>query len=250
MYLYSAGSGGLLLLLLIIVLIIVCRRKTKSQNQQITFQNDNPNTEEIDSANTDSLYESIDESNLCEDIIQIRNTNASKMLDMNLQPESELSSIKSENSGYLHPYTTLTERKETHLYFTPTNSSTNSGMSCFSENVKRDSEYTHPYNQLQQDNAQLRTAKKSEYTQLTAVYYLELVDVHYNIGSASRADLPDCKNSTRNSCEGEGNERVDPMRHSPLDKCSSVQHVQSPFAISSQDLTNDDMSQAVKHNSI
>lgn len=251
MFLYSAGLGGSFLFIISVVSLSLCLRKYKSKllkNVQLAQQRD-LNITENETDNDDSLYESIDESAIYDDNIQIPNQQESLKYDENVEIESKLSSTESEVSGYLHPYTTFIE-KETHLYSTNTNSSNSSSTPVSLENIRGDSGYTHPYQQLQQEHKQLRTTQKSDYTELTVVHFFELVDVDSNIGSASLVDLPEIKDSKRNSCGGEGLKKVHQMRHSPFAMFYSLQDMKSPFEINCQDLTNDNMNQTVKHNSI
>lgn len=235
------------------VILSVClikNRSKQSQNIPITIQNDHWISADNDTTNDDSLYESIDESAICEDNFQNRNPQEGIEEDENMKSESKLSSIKSENSGYLHPYTTFTESKNTHVYCTKAFYSDNTSTSSSSGNEKRYSGYTHPYQQLNKKELELRPAQTSDYTELTVVHYLELVDVQNNIGSASGADFPDYNDSKRSICAGVDNENVHPMRHSSLAKFGSVQHLNSPFEMNCQDLPHAHINKAVKHNSI
>lgn len=249
--LVSVGLGGSFVFILSFVSLGLCLRKYKSKllkNVQLAQQSD-LNITDNETDENDSLYESIDESAIYDDNILIPNQQDSLEYDKNEEFESKLSSTESEISGYLNPYTTFIE-KETHLYSTNTNYSNNISPPVSSENIKGDSGYTHPYQQLQQEHKQLQTAQKSDYTELTVVHFLELVDFHNNIGSASPGDIPDIKDSKRNSCGGEGIKNVHQMRHSPFAKFYSLQHMKSPFEINCHDFTNDNMNQTIKHNSI
>lgn len=117
-----------------------------------------------------SLYDSINENEIYDDNIQIIYSQES-IVNINRHPsESEESSHKSGCSDYLHPYTIVTKGVETHTYCTQIKSHDSSSSS--SDDMKRDSGYTHPYQQL---DAVKSVESKSEYSKL--VEYLELIDI-------------------------------------------------------------------------
>lgn len=156
---YSIGFGGLLILNISAVSIFLCCRKYKAkhyhQDKTIAEQNDNSiNEEEI--TRFGSSYESI-----IDDI-----TSGSEVLSSRIQ-----------NSEYLHPYTTFTDRKETHSYCTKINFHKSSNTYSVSNLPKVASRYTHPVKQLKHEHTEVQTIPKSNDTELHTVHYLELVDL-------------------------------------------------------------------------
>lgn len=249
-YIYSAGFGGLFILILssLPIFIYVSRHRSKQLRiNQILEQNDNSvNEEGLD----ESVYDSIDETAMCGDNFPKRTPLEIKEQDNILQSSSE-ESYKS--SGYLHPYTTFTENNATHLYCKPMQSNSSSASSS-AENVKRDSGYTHPYQQLKQ---KLQTTPKSEYTELTVVHYLELVDVTIKAESHSRNALMNYTEIKQRSREIGSHKYSDCsssllcfVRNSSSVKFYSEQHLHLPNKLNGQDLSNNIMCKAVKYNSI
>ncbi|VDI79965.1 Hypothetical predicted protein [Mytilus galloprovincialis] len=163
-YVYTIGFGGLLIVNVSAVSIFLCCRKYKAkqhhQDKTIAEQNDN-STNEKEITRIGSSYESIIEQVICDDI-----TSGSVVLSSRIQ-----------NSGYLHPYTTFTERTETHSYCTKINIHNSSSTYSVSNLPKVASRYTHHVEQLQHEHKIEQTIPKSNDTQLHTAHYLELVDV-------------------------------------------------------------------------
>ncbi|CAG2253708.1 unnamed protein product [Mytilus edulis] len=144
-YVYLSGFGGFVLITLSAVPIYICFRKYKSKqlkNNHITEPDNNQTNEE---SSTENVYEIIDESSIFDENIQT--TNPTERLEDDKNPQSG-SEISSTNSGYLHPYTTFTERNETHTYCTQINTNNSSSLSSSSSSLRRDSGYTHPLRTL------------------------------------------------------------------------------------------------------
>ncbi|CAC5410139.1 unnamed protein product [Mytilus coruscus] len=125
-YVYSARFGGLFILIVsaLSIFIYFNRHRSKQlQINQILEHNDNPVNDET---LHESLYESIDESAICDANIEKSNPQESLEEDTILQSGSEVSS---KSSGYLHPYTTFTKNNTTHLYCTQIKSDSSSTYS-------------------------------------------------------------------------------------------------------------------------
>lgn len=250
--LYSVGSSGSILLILFVFLITVCVRKyiSKQHSNNPTVQ---PNDTDNEAAYSDNLYETIDESAICDETIPIPNLQDNQENDNDINSESELSSTKSEYSGYLHPYTTFTETKETPMYCTQINYHESCITSNKSENINKMSACTNHYQELQDKEESLPTSS-SVYSDLTVVHYLELMDVTNNTGSASRDQLPDCRIPKRSiwKCQTyseRGNAYVQSIRQSPLGRFYSIQQLHSS-SMNCKLLKHHDMQKAVKHTSI
>ncbi|CAG2256820.1 unnamed protein product [Mytilus edulis] len=161
-YVYTVGFGGVLILNISAVSIFLCCRKYKAkqhhQDKTIAEQNDNSTNEE-EITRFGGSYESI-----IDDI-----TSGSEVLSSRIQ-----------NSEYLHPYTTFTDRKETHSYCTKINFHKSSNTYSVSNLPKVASRYTHPVKQLEHEHTEVQTIPKSNDTELHTVHYLELVDVSNN----------------------------------------------------------------------
>ncbi|CAC5399245.1 unnamed protein product [Mytilus coruscus] len=181
-YVYTVGFGGLLILNISAVSIFLCCRKCKAkklQNNKIAEKNGSQNNEE-EIIRIGSSYESINDSVICDDIIQMPNSRKREENDRSLTSGPEVSSSRTQNSGYLHPYTTFIDRKETHSYCTKINSHKNSGTYSVSKHSKGASGYAHPFQQLQHKHTEVPTIPKSKYKEPHTVNYLELVDVPNN----------------------------------------------------------------------
>lgn len=164
---YTIGFGGLLILDISAVSIFLCCRKYKEkqhhQDKTISEQNDN-STNEDEITRIGGSYESIIEQVICDDI-----TSGSEVLSSRIQ-----------NSGYLHPYTTFTERKETHCYCTRINFHHSSSTYSVSKLPKVASRYTHPVELLEHEHTEVQTLPNSNDTERHTVHVLELVDVSNN----------------------------------------------------------------------
>ncbi|CAC5375166.1 unnamed protein product [Mytilus coruscus] len=92
------------------------------------------------------------------------------------KPESESSTLNSENSGYLLPFTSMIPNhgRDEHPYCRYVKSSRGSSVSYLSDDIEKDLKHINPYEQLQ---TELNEQSKFEYTHLHAVHYLELVDI-------------------------------------------------------------------------
>lgn len=119
-----------------------------------------------------SLYDSINEDEIYDDNIQIIYSKECTAVINSLTSDSNVSSLKSECSDYLHPYTTVTKDIETHTYCTQIKSYDSSSSSSASDDMKRDSGYTHPYQNLE---AVKSGESKLEYSKL--VQYFEFTDI-------------------------------------------------------------------------
>lgn len=165
---YSVGSSSIILLIALLAFLFFWFYNNKRKDSVFIQDNHEGNANEEDG----SLYDSINENELYDENIQIIYSQES-IVNLNRQPsESEESSNKSGCSGYLHPYTTVTKDVETHTYCTQIKSHDSSSSSSATDDMKRDSGYTHPYQQLE---AVKSVESKSEYSKL--VQYLELIDI-------------------------------------------------------------------------
>lgn len=216
-FLYTAGSAILLLLVTSIVLLLVCIRKYKSQSNQIVLQNVQPNIEqnEVATWNNERFYESIDESAIYE---SMHIPNQEENLHDKMQSRSDNSSTKSENYGYLDACTTYTESKDPHTHCTQLNSYNSREESSSSEYFETCSGYFHPYQQLQQEQGQLKSAPAYVYTELF--------------------------------CEYERSAFVPPMKHLHIVRFYSVPQLHSTNQTNYNSLANDNTNQAVKYTSI
>lgn len=147
-----------------IVLLLVCNCKYKSQAHQIVLQNVHSNIEnEIATWNNERFNESIDESAIYE---SMPIPNPKENLHDEMQSRSENSSTKSENYGYLDASTTYSESKDPQTHCTLLNSNNSRAESSSSEYFETGSGYIHPYQQLQQEQVQLKSAPTYDYTEL------------------------------------------------------------------------------------
>ncbi|CAC5368387.1 unnamed protein product [Mytilus coruscus] len=226
----------------------IIHKAKKIQINRIIEQNDIHTNEET----IESLYESIDESAICDDNIQITNAQESLEEDNTLQSDSEVSS---KSSGYLHPYTPFIGKIKTHC--TQINSTHSSTVSSQSGDNKRDSGYAHPYQQLQQDLEDLRNTPKSDYTELTVIHYSELVDFPIKKETVRQNSFLFCTNTNQNVCESESHKYADGSRsylylnrNSQLAKFFSVQQLQSTSQIRCHYMASNNMTESVKRCSI
>lgn len=83
-----------------------------------------------------------------------------------MQSRSENSSTKSENYEYLDDCTTNAESKDPHTHCTQLNSYNSIAESSSSEYFETGFGYIHPYQQLQQEQGQLKSAPVYDYTEL------------------------------------------------------------------------------------
>lgn len=212
-------------------------------NQIIEHNRTQTNEEIID----ESLYESIDESTICDDNIQITNLKDRKEDDNTLQSGSDVSS---KSSGYLHPYTSFSGKFQKHC--SPIISPHSSSVSLQSGDNKRDSGYTHPYQQLQQENDDRRKTSKSDYTELTAVHYLELVDFPITKETVRQNSFLFYSKTSHKVCKSESHRYSGGNRSFsyPLGKLSYVHQLQSTSQMSCHYMTKDIMNQTVKRYSI
>lgn len=177
---YSAGSSGFLILIVSAVIMCVCFYQHKIK--QISKQQTHLHTVRTESIKTtdvveDSLYDSIDEDALYDDNIIIIYDREIVGVRTENDSDVEISSRKSEASGYLHPYTTVLESCETQAYCTLIKSVDSSSTSFVAVEMKTDSEYTHLYQQLQQERS---PETKTEYSEINVHQYLELVGITGN----------------------------------------------------------------------
>ncbi|VDI79967.1 Hypothetical predicted protein [Mytilus galloprovincialis] len=216
-FLYTAGSAILLLLVISIVLLLVCIRKYKSQANQIIRQNVHPNIDEneVATCNNERFYESIDKSAIYK---SMHISNPAENLHDKKQSRSENSSTKSENYGYLDACSTYTEIKEPQMHCTRLNSYNSRGESSSSEYFKTGSGYIHPYQQLQQEQGQLKSAPAYVYTELI--------------------------------CEFESSAFVPSLTHFHIAGRYSLPELHSTDQTQYNSLTNDNTNQPVKYSSI
>ncbi|CAC5385994.1 unnamed protein product [Mytilus coruscus] len=109
----QVGFVGLLILNISAVSIYLCCHKHRAkqhQNKTIAGQNDISTTKE-EITRIGSSYESINERIICDDIIQMPNSRKREENKRSLTSGSEVYSSRTQNSGYLHPYTTFIEIK-------------------------------------------------------------------------------------------------------------------------------------------
>lgn len=181
-YVYSIGFGGLLILNIFAVSIFLCCRRYNSkqhQKKKETGQFGNLDNDK-DKTMIGSSYESTNERVISDDIFQRPHSQTREENNRGPTSGSNLSSLRTLNSGYLHPYTTFTDRKETHSYCTKINFYNSSGAYSVSKLPKVASRYTHPVALLEHEHTELQTIPKSNETELHTVHYLELVDVSNN----------------------------------------------------------------------
>lgn len=216
-FLYTAGSAILLLLVISIVLLLVCIRKYKSQSNQIVLQNIQPNIDEneVASCNNERFYESIDESAIYESMHIL---SPKENLHDEIQSTSENSFTESENYGYIDACSTYTESKDPHTHCTQLNSYNSRGESFSSEYFETGSGYIHPYQQLQQEQGQLKSALEYVYTELV--------------------------------CEFKSSAFVPSMKHSHIVRFYSVAQLHSTKQTNYNSLANDNTNQTVKYTSI
>lgn len=173
---YSVGSAGFCILIVCVCVAFVCIYKVKTKilkgnnteaSHGIHGQNLNPGDVELD-----SLYDSIDEDSIYDDNIQVWYSDENTGKDRYQKSESDSYCRKSETSSYLHPYATLNKMDERHVYCTNISAYDNSSSSE-SDIVKRNSEYTHIYQQPQHKEM---TDNNSEYNKLFQDRDLSSVD--------------------------------------------------------------------------
>lgn len=173
MVVYVVGLSCFLLLIILLAFGFVLFYKYKNNQvakSKISTQESLQGNEISDDDADSSLYASINEDEIYDDNIQIIYSDEAKEVINNKSSESDRSSPKSENSGYLHPYTTVLKDSEQHIYCEEFNYNDTSSESSVRNDTKRDSGYIHPYQQLQ-----VKQIPKSEYSEL--VQYFELIDI-------------------------------------------------------------------------
>lgn len=187
---YSVGSSSSILVIASLCFLFFCfyNNKRKDDKQgRISIQDSHEANDE-----NGSVYDSINESEIYDDNIQIIYSEETTIALSRQTSDSEESSKESGCSGYLHPYTTVTKDVETHMYCTQITSYDSSSSSFTTDDMTRDSGYTHPYQQLE---AIKSVESKSEYSNL--VQYLELIDItrHSSVSKplSNKTILPNLK---------------------------------------------------------
>lgn len=170
MIVYSVGASGIILITTLVCFVFVWLYKNKSKNSDNIRISSQDSTERNANDQEGSLYDSINEDEIYDDNIQIRYCQDSTVVVNS--SDSERSSLTSESSGYLHAYTSVTKQIETHAYCEQINSYDRRSSSSIIDRMKKNSEYTHTYQQME-DVKTIET--KSEYSKL--VQYLELIDI-------------------------------------------------------------------------
>ncbi|CAG2256817.1 unnamed protein product [Mytilus edulis] len=138
MVVYAAGFS--LVLLLIIMLCFGFGLFYKYKNNQVAkiSRRESRRGNEISANDEDSsLYASINEDEIYDDNIQIIYSDKGKEMTNNQASESDRSSPKSENSGYLHPYTTVFKNSEPHIYCKELNYNDTSSESSVPTDTKK-----------------------------------------------------------------------------------------------------------------
>ncbi|XP_052065931.1 uncharacterized protein LOC127705643 [Mytilus californianus] len=169
---YSVGSSSIILIITLLCFVSLWfynnKRKDSEKGRISTQESHERNANE----EAGSLYDSINEDEIYDDNIQIIYSQENSVVFNKQTSDSEGSSQQSGCSGYLHPYTTVTKDFETHSYCTQIKSYDSSNSSSVVDDMKRDSGYTHPYQQI---DVEKTIESKAEYSKL--VQYLELIDI-------------------------------------------------------------------------
>ncbi|CAC5385995.1 unnamed protein product [Mytilus coruscus] len=191
---YSLGSAafGIICTFMCVAFICFHRSKTRQLIENSTINSENQVNDDTKSCY--SLYESIDEDAIYDD--NILDDNSEYSADNYCKTESEGSTLNSEKSDYLLPFTSVIPNRglDEHLYCTDVRSVTGSSVSSLSDHMKED---LKPINQYEQLQTELSKQSKSEYTNLQAVYYLELIDIRKSNSNDSFTEIvQNCCDST------------------------------------------------------
>lgn len=180
---YSLGSAAFGIICSVMCVICICfhRGKTK-QLEKISNVTPENQINEIDNS-CYSSYESIDENAIYDD--NILDDHFKHSDDIYSKSASEGSTLDSEKSGYLLPFTTITPNNglEEHVYCGGVKYIKGSNVSSVFSSGKMGLEQINPYEQLQ---TKLTDKSKSEYTSLDVVHYLELIDIRKELNSSNQ----------------------------------------------------------------
>lgn len=141
-------------------------------------------------------YESIDEDAIYDDNVLDDYSEYSE--NKYYKSESESSTLNSEKSGYLLPFTSIIQNpgQEEHVYCRGVTSNKVITSSSLLDNVEKSVEQINDYEKLKKELIQ---PFKSEYTYLHSVYYLDIMDIRTeqtNLNHSVTETLQKCGSST------------------------------------------------------
>lgn len=192
----------------------ICFHKSKTRQLIENSTINSENQVNDDTKSCYSLYESIDEDAIYDDNILDEYSEYSE--DNYCKPESDGSTLNSEKSGYLLPFVTMIPKhgQEEHPYSRDLRSNGESSASSLSDHMETD---LKPINQYEQLQTELSKQSKSEYSNLEAVYYLELIDIRKSYSNNSFTE------TVQNCCESTVSTLINNLRK--IRKCYSINDI-------------------------